>query len=381
MNAQPAHPKRVLVVTETGDAWPSGRIRALIYRRLFQQDGIAVDYLSRCTPWLTKIIEQPGAIAHPLHAFGAGRVLALLNGRLASAREMAIVRRARAGYHAVYLQKVASWPLVAALRHACPGARLVYDLNDSVWLPARAGFAGGRVIDILQSVDAVTCDNPAGLQFARRHNASVFLVPDPAQVELFDEQRSPDARSRSRPVLGWIGSPATLFNLYAIWEPLEALFAKYSDLTLRLVGVGRDRRLLPRFENVRYTTRPFYSSQEMIQEILQMDIGLFPMFDVEDSRARGILKATLYMSGGACVVASPVGQMSELITDGVNGLLAHDGRRWLEQLSRVVEDATYRHRLAAAGLATVRERFTIRQCYEQLLHALSGPAGRREMVS
>lgn len=381
MTVQPSHPKRVLVVTETGDAWPSGRIRALIYRGLFQQDGIEVDYLSRCVPWLTRAIEQPGALAYPVHASGAGRVLALLSGRLASARETAIVRRARAGYDAVYLQKVASWPLVAALRHACPRARLVYDLNDGVWLPARSGFAGGRVLDILRSVDGVTCDNPAGLQFAGRHNASVFLVPDPAQVELFDQHRSAGLRSHPGTVLGWIGSPATLFNLYAIWEPLEALFAKYTDLTLRLVGVGHDRRLLPRFEHVRYTTRPFYSSEDMIQEILRMDIGLFPMFDVEDSRARGILKATLYMSGGACLVGSPVGQMSELIADGENGLLARDGSQWLERLSLVVENATHRQRLAQAGLATVRERFTIQKCYEQLLQALSGPAGRREMIS
>ncbi len=41
---------------------------------------------------------------------------------------------------------------------------------------------------------------------------------------------------------------------------------------------------------MRVTTLPFYSQEEMIREILRMDIGLFPLFDVEDSRARGILK-------------------------------------------------------------------------------------------
>ena len=103
------------------------------------------------------------------------------------------------------------------------------------------------------------------------------------------------------------------------------------------------------------------------------------MFDVEDSRVRGILKATVYMSGGACVAASPVGQMPDVITDGENGLLARDGGEWLERLSRVVEDRPYRQRLADAGLATVRERFTVRQSYERLLRALSGAAAEESV--
>ena len=371
MNGPAAPPLRVLVVTEAGDAWPSGRIRALAYRDLFQQDGISVDYVSRRVPSLTRITEQPGRLIGRWLAFGPGRALAELSDGLARAREASILRRAREGYDVIYLQKVGSWPLVAALRQSCK-ARLVYDLNDGVWLPSRAAFAGGRVRDILRSVDAVTCDNPGGLEFARSHNSSVFLVPDPAQVELFDRRRSAISRAPGGLVLGWIGSPATLFNLYVIWEPLETLFTRFEHLTLRLVGTGHDRRLLPRFEKVRYTTRPSYSSEDMIEEVLRMDVGLFPMFDVQDSSVRGILKATLYMSGGACVVASPVGQTPELITDGENGLLARDGSEWLKKLSRVVEDASYRQRLADGGLATVREKFSVRQSYECLLRALSG---------
>ncbi len=368
--------RRVLVVTEAGDAWPSGHVRAAIYRRLFEQDGIEVDLASRSVPWLTRLIEQPRRPFRHLVQAGAGRVLERIGEQIARARERAIIRTARRGYDVIYLQKVASWRLVAALREACR-SRLVYDLNDGVWLPARAGFAGGRIRDILKTVDGVTCDNPGGVAFARQHNASVSLVPDPAQVELFDEHRGSATRNAPPVVLGWIGSPATAFNLYVIWEALEALFAQNDGLTLRLVGCGHDRRLLPRFEKVRCTTVPFYSRDEMIREVLQMDVGLFPLFDVEDSRVRGVLKATVYMSGGACVVASPVGQTCELIRHGENGLLARSTDEWLEHLMLAVRDAQRRQQLAAAGLQTVRERFSLPACYERLLHAL---AGAREIV-
>ena len=46
------------------------------------------------------------------------------------------------------------------------------------------------------------------------------------------------------------------------------------------------RMRLPLFENVRYSVLPEYSQQEMVREVLKMDIGLFPLFHVEDSFTR-----------------------------------------------------------------------------------------------
>ncbi len=362
--------KRVLIVTETGDAWPSGHIRALIYKDLFAADGIEVRYVSRSLPWLTRMIEQPpNRIINKLFSLGLRWPLAYLHSKLAIAREMQIVRQAQ-GYDTIYLQKVNSWSLISTLRRETR-ARLVYDVNDGVWLPSRAGFAGGKFRDLLKTVDAVTCDNPFGLEFARPYNAHGFLVPDPSQVELFDQSRIRSNRADSSIVLGWIGSPATLFNLYSIWEPLEKLFARFDNITMRIVGTGYDRLLLPRFEKVRYTTLPFYSQPDLIREVLQMDIGLFPLFDVEDSLARGILKATVYMSGEACVITPPVGQNCQLIADGENGVLALSKGEWLDRLTTLVEDTDMRKRMAGAGLRTVREGFSLQHCYNQLLGALT----------
>lgn len=364
--------KRVLLITERGAAWPSGRIRALIYKDLFAADGIEARYITRHAPWLTRLVERLAQSNRPIFPRPALRMLAYLDERLARFRETQIVRLAQ-GFDTLYVQKGESFSLLAALQRTSR-ARLVYDLNDGVWLPSRASFADGKIRDLLRLADAVTCDNSFGLEFARAFNPRCYLVPDPPQVEQFDLHRARFPRPGAPVVLGWIGSPATAFNLYAIWEPLEVLFSRLSNLTLRLVGVGHNRQLLPPFEKVRCTTRPFYSQPEMIREVLQMDIGLFPLFEVEDSRVRGILKATVYMSGEACVIASPVGQNCDLIQDGENGLLAHTADEWLNRLMRLVEEASLRQRLAAAGLQTVREQFTVPHCYKSLLHALQGEA-------
>ena len=103
-----------------------------------------------------------------------------------------------------------------------------------------------------------------------------------------------------------------------------------------------------------------------------MNIGLFPLFNVEDSLARGILKPTVYMSGEACVVTRPVGQNCDLITDGVNGVFADTPDDWFDQLSRLIENRDVLKRIAAAGLQTVHEQYTVEQCFNRLLAALSG---------
>jgi len=362
--------KRVLIVTEAGDAWPSGRIRALIYKDRLMADGFEVRHITRRLPWVSRQLQYSGAaLPNPRGRLNlAGWMKRVYRSLIVSPRELQIVRLAK-GYDVIYLQKVESWPLVSALRRTTK-ARLVYDLNDGIWLPKWSSFAGGRIRDILQVVDAVTCDNPFGLEFARSCNPYVFLVPDPPQVELFDHYRPLVSQMNSSVVLGWVGSPGTLFNLYSIWEPLEKLFARFQNITLRLIGAGHNKSLLPPFEKVRYTTLPYYSQVEMVCEVLQMDVGLFPLFDIEDSHVRGILKATVYMSGETSVVTPPIGQNCELIMDGENGLFARNVDEWLEQLTRLTQDVDLRRRIAQGGLQTVRKKFTLSKCYKKLLDAL-----------
>jgi glycosyltransferase involved in cell wall biosynthesis len=357
--------KRVLIVTESGNALPSGWVRALIYRDLFAAHKIQVDYLVRQPTWLANLQVSRGSLYNCLLDAGLANILARLSQIIARGRESLIVRQAQRNYDVVYLQKTGSLRLVSALRRSC-NARLVYDLNDALWLPA---FSNGKVRDVLQAVDAVTCDNPYGLDFARSYNPDVFLVPDSAQLGLFDKHRNDTPKTEKPLTLGWIGGANAVFNLFLIWEALEKIFSRHQSIVLRLVGVGHNRLLLPRFEQVRYSIVPNYSQATMAQHVLGMNIGLFPLFDVEDSLARGILKASIYMSGEAAVIASPRGQVSELIQDGVNGMLANSTQEWIDKLERLITDHELRRKIAVAGLETVRRDYSLEKSFEALLHA------------
>jgi glycosyltransferase involved in cell wall biosynthesis len=168
-------------------------------------------------------------------------------------------------------------------------------------------------------------------------------------------------------IIGWIGTPGTLFNLFSIFEPLERIFSRLNNIELRIVGSGHRKDLLPCFERVKYSTLPFYNQKEMIEEVLKMDIGLFPLFDIDNSNARGILKATIYMSGEVAVIGSAIGQTPDLISDGTNGLLARTPKEWEEKLEKLITDSEFRKRLSKNGLETVRSEFTTEQNFKRLL--------------
>lgn len=363
--------RRILVVLEAGTAYPSGFVRGRIYEALWREHGYDVHYVSRLYPPLVRFLDAPPRWTWPLMAAGLRSVLARLSVLVGRLRERRIVRKARR-VDAVHLVKAVSFPLVSRLRETST-ARLVLDLVDALWLPK---YQPDRLPETLRLVDAVTTDNELTANYLRRLQPACTIVPDPPQVEAFDRRRSGTGRRTDGTlVIGWVGSTGTTYNLYVVWEALERLFAKHPHLHLRLLGA--DSRALPPFEAVRWSLTPCYTQTEMIDEVLQMDIGLFPLQDVEACRVRGVLKAAVYMAGGACVVASPVGQLPDLILPDRTGLLAETPAEWEAALDRLIQDPDMRRRLADGGLTAVRDRFTLDKAFEALRQVLDPPVAEK----
>lgn len=353
--------KKLLVVLEAGDSLPSGVIRGLAYEDLFAENGFDAQFVSR----------RPGSL-FKTKRFPLRQLLdfAPLRNRLVSrltARNENRIRKLARGADVIYLNKVSSQSLLQDLLKE-KNARIVYDFGDAIWLQE---WSASELNEVLRQMDAVTTDNEITARYVRRVNPNCVVIPDAPALDAFDARRRELSRKPAdRVVLGWLGSPATAYNLYVIWEALEELFKRHQHLHLRLVGTGNDLRLLPEFENVRFSCVPFYDQSKMVEEVFGMHIGLFPLQDVERCRMRGVFKATNYMSGEAAVIASPVGQCADFIQDSVNGMLAATKGEWVEKLERLIVDEGLRRGLAENGLASVRANFRVEQSFAKLKEVL-----------
>ena len=91
---------------------------------------------------------------------------------------------------------------------------------------------------------------------------------------------------------------------------------------------------------------------------------LFVMSSVTEGLGTSLLDA---MACARPIVATAAGGIPEIVEDGVNGLLVppRDAHALADAMVRALNDESMRRRMGAAGLARVRERFTVERMVSQ----------------
>lgn len=345
-------PQNVLFVLCGGSSLPSTVIRGLQFRPFAENDpGWKGRFMYQKSERADRYVASANTLNPRCLRPAAVSLLERLRRRWEDRREEQILELAR-GMDVVYLTKFPSRRLCERLR-SLAGPKVVVDVNDGLWLPQ---YNMPDFFPTLALADAVVCENhfQAGVLGTRHPN--VFVVPDAPRLEMYDLERPSVQKEPGRVRLGWIGGDDTAATLHRLLEPLDALAEKHPSLELRVLGAAAHR--LPRFECLRVSTLPRYDQKILVREALGFDIGLFPLYHTLESRARGTLKAKIYMCAGAVAACENFGENPDLIQDGRNGLLACSHREWSDRLEPAIADANMRATLAAAGLATLREHFT-----------------------
>lgn len=354
--------KKVLLVYESLET-PSTTVRALQFRECFAADAeLDARFIGRTSESMNAVMKRwpwRPSVRRPAVA---------VESSIIRRRESRIVQMA-SECDVVMMMTVPSWSLHQRLADL-PNTRLITDLIDALWLPCFQAQGWQHIDDMMATSDAVICENDYTAKYTRERCSQVHVVPDAPQLEVFDQYRNSVKRDDSTCTIGWIGGKYTADALYKVFEPLEHVFDQFDNVQLRLVGADPDR--IPRFENVRYSVLPQYDQRTMVQEVLAMDIGIFPMFDVDESLYRGTLKTRVYMSGEAAVIGQRLGENETLIEDGKDGLLAGTRSEWITALETLIGDVDSRRRLAKAGREKMMREFTREKCYERLRAVILG---------
>jgi glycosyltransferase involved in cell wall biosynthesis len=360
----------LLVVVESETFQPSAVVRAGQYRAHF-----AASTRLRAEIFPRRVREDlvpAGWFRVPVLGWLLGHAEHRLRLRLQRRRDRELLRRAAAA-DAVYLVKVPHADLHLAL-WALDGPRVILDVNDAIWHRGHREGGYARFAEMMRCSDLLLCENEELRARVAEWSDRLDLVPDCPQAEDFP----PDPGVRGapdRPVrLGWVGSRGTAGALHRLLEPLEDLAAEGLNFELRVVGAARGD--IPAFERTPVTCLPAYGRDDMMREIQLMDVGVFPLFQVEDARMRGNLKAKVYMAGGAVAACQDLGECRRLIRHGETGVLCGDSDSWRTELRRLITRPDERRAIAAAGQRLVRAEFSRDACYARLESALVAAAAR-----
>lgn len=337
---------RILVMAPSlANTSPASRFRIEQWMPYMEREGVSFTYAAFEDEEMHHIIYTEGN-----HFRKARSVLRCLLKRFALLREIK-------NQDAVFLFEEAARVGPAIIERIIDrlGIPIIYDFCDPIWMPYKSPTNSylsylkcfGKTATICKLSDRVIVGNRYLAEYARQFNPNVTVVPLTIDTCIYTEKNWQGSRG-STPVIGWIGSHSTIWHLERSGHMLQKLRA---TRRFRLRVVGAANCSVPGIE---VETRPWKAATE-VSEIKQFDVGIMPLPDDPWVRLRTHMKVRQYMGVGIPCVASPVGVITELIEDGVNGFLASTETEWIEKLSRLIDDPELRHRLGAAARKTIDE--------------------------
>lgn len=164
--------------------------------------------------------------------------------------------------------------------------------------------------------------------------------------------------------LGFVGSLKPWHGLPVLVDAFAMVHHQIPDSRLLIVGDGTERTDLL----AELSAQGLLDAAEMAGAvspaevpgfIASMDVAVAP-YPLQAGFYFSPLKVYEYMAAGVPVVASRVGQLAELIQDGVNGVLCPpgDALALAEAIVQLQKQPQVRTRLGAAGRATVLQQYT-----------------------
>lgn len=260
-------------------------------------------------------------------------------------------------YDVVFIQKrLLSVPWVFAASLAA--RRIVFDFDDAIWTSPDHGWSPltrrkveRRLGTLLSRASCAVVGNGYLADYASKYCRDVVVIPTCVDTDYYRPPRVRYSRERLR--LGWIGSRPNLIYL----ERLEPVFRRLSDS-----GPPAELCVVC---NREYSSRSLptvylpWSLDSELKALQGFDIGIMPLADDDWTRGKCGFKTIQYMSCGLPSVSSPVGVNCEIVSDGVNGLLASGEDEWVEKLTMLVQDSDLRTRVGNEGRRTVEENYSI----------------------
>jgi glycosyltransferase involved in cell wall biosynthesis len=238
-------------------------------------------------------------------------------------------------------------------------ARLIFDFDDSIWLPNISGGNRGleflkrpeKTKEILSVCDFVIAGNKYLKDYASNYSENVEIIPTTIDMSYHVKKES----DKSTICIGWTGTETTIPHFLYIKESLEKVYKKYGGkVYFKLIA---DKHIKVPELNLETT---FWKKEIEVEQLSEIDIGIMPLPDNEWTRGKCGFKGLQYMSLAIPTIMSPVGVNSEIIQHGENGFLATTSEEWESCLSQLIEDEVLRKKIGSQAQKTVEEKYSVK---------------------
>jgi glycosyltransferase involved in cell wall biosynthesis len=302
-------------------------------------------------------------------------------------RELAGLVR-REGIELVYANNMMVKPL-GALAAQTAGVPCILHVRNIHEAPARIAFQNA-VARLPSVVRLIANSSASAAPYARAVPDKIEVVHNGIDVgEYTAGELTPgtwrDAMGigRDELVVGFTGNLIPRKGIEPLIRAAAQVLPRHPSARFVVLGrvpIGTRRPMLPAYEalvselglGARFQFHGF--TPDVRPALVDFDVLTLP--SLQEPFGRSIIEA---MALGAPVVATRVGGVPEIITDGEHGLLVppDDPRALADAIDRLLGDAALRGRLGAAGRERVRERFDVARLGQGIQDIILGAIAAR----
>lgn len=223
---------------------------------------------------------------------------------------------------------------------------------------------------MLTRADAVLVVSTALAEHVRSLGISaknIHIIPNGVNPELFcsNARQSITNDGDPRPILGFVGSLRPWHGVEVLPRLLSRLSRKYPNVRMIVVGDGQLRGELEREFRKRKLSKMVSFTGALLHDevpdwIRRFDIALAPYPKHDHDFYFSPLKLFEYMACGIAVVASGVGQISEVVCNGKTGLLCPAGNfnALASACEKLLANPSLRATLGTAAAKEIGKKFT-----------------------
>jgi glycosyltransferase involved in cell wall biosynthesis len=354
--------KRILILCPSPKGTAAAqRLKYEQYLPLLEQEGYSFTISNFQTARLWKIIHKPGRTIEKIFWFGIGYIK----------RGWDLLRAPF--YDGVF---VTIWatpigpPLYEHLFRYFQ-KNIIYDLDDMMFMKkfdhVKQNFfqrlkGGKKPLVLLKYSKYVIVCTPKLEEIALERNRYKRVVDISST---FNTDRFVPVKAYKKnevTTVGWTGTHSTIPFLEML-QPVLAEVSRRRKIKL-LVIANREYRM----KDVETEYIPWREETE-VEDLHQIEIGLYPIPANEWSLGKSSLKALTYMSIGIPVVATAYGTNFRIMEDGVQGFLANDDQEWIDRIIQLVDDVDMRKRMGLAGRKTIEDFFSVKANFPKYLKA------------
>ncbi len=244
--------------------------------------------------------------------------------------------------------------------------KVIYDFDDAIWLPNTSEQNSiavhmkfhNKVKYICKWSWKISCGNAFLADYARKHNAQVFI--NPTTIDTNYHYPAKERASDQSITIGWTGTHSTTKYLKSIVPILRELREKYA---FKIMIISNQPPIWD------YTDYDFiqWNKEKEIDQLRQFDMGIMPLDDTIWEQGKCGFKALQYMAIGIPAIVSNVGVNEQIIIHGQNGLLCDNPEDWMKNLEKLIISKSEREKIGTAGRKTVIESYSVNANSESFL--------------